>query len=147
MSNRIYSFSDEDNWSSYESPREAMEDMRDQDDLEVGNSFLTGIKRHPDPFRFLLDADEILESYEERICDEHDWSYAEGNTGIDNITVEAKKELDDFIKAWSEKHLKITFFEIDHDEKIEVTQEMIDAFHANEPIPMPEFKYKEQSHE
>lgn len=147
MTNRIYSFSGEDNWSAYDSPREAMQDMYDQDDLEVGNTFLTGIKRRPEPIQFLHDADEILESYEERICDEHDWSYAQGNTGVDDITDEAKKDLNDFLKAWSEKHLNITFYEIEHDEEVEVTQEMIDAFHANEPIPMPEFKYKEPDHD
>ena len=38
------------------------------------------------------------------------------------------------------KHLNITFWEIDHEEEIEVTQEMIDGFRANKPIPLPEFK-------
>ena len=54
---------------------------------------------------------------------------------------EAKAELNNFLKAWAEKHLNVSFWEIDHDEEIAVTQEMIDAFHANQPIPLPKFKF------
>ena len=147
MSNRIFSFTGDDNWSSYETPNEALKEMFESGDLEVGNTFLTGISRKPEPFRFMPDADEILENYENRIFDEHDWSYAEGNTGADGLSESAKKELDDFLESWANKHLTISFYEIEHDEMIIVTQEMIDAFHANQPIPLPEFKFKEHSHD
>lgn len=142
MSNRIFSFTGDDNWSSYETPNEALQEMKDDGSLEVGNTFLTGISRKPNPFQFMPDADEILENYENRIFDEHDWNYADGNTGADGLSESAKKELNDFLEFWADKHLVISFYEIDNDEEITVTQEMIDAFHAGEPIPLPEFQYK-----
>ncbi|MFI7826542.1 hypothetical protein ACFMJK_24980, partial [Acinetobacter baumannii] len=90
------------------------------------------------------DAEDVLERYDENVLDNHDWSYAEGNTGTDTLKDEAKAELDSFLKKWADTYLTVTFFEIDHEEEIEVTQEMIDAFYANAPIPLPEFKHKEE---
>lgn len=143
MSNRIYSYSGDEFWSDYNSPEEALQDMEDDGDLEVGNTFLTGIKNVPSPTRYIPDAEEILEKYDESIDCEHGCEYTDCNTGSDKVTDEAKKELNAFLKQWAGKHLDITFWEIDHEEEIKVTQEMIEAFHANLPIPMPEFKHKE----
>lgn len=143
MENRVYSYSGEENWADYEDPCEALQDMEDQGDLEVGNAFLTGIKNVPCSTRYMINADEVLERYDESIDCEHGCEYTDCNTGSDKVTDEAKKELNDFLKRWAKENLTITFWEIYHEEEIEVTQEMIDAFHANLPIPMPEFKHKE----
>lgn len=147
MSDRIFSYSGEENWSDYSDPRDALQDMDDQGDLEVGNTFLTGIKSIPTVSQYIMDADDLLEDYDLRINDNFGGDYIEGNTGLDSVTVEAKAELDAFLVAWSEKHLNITFFEINHEQKIELTQEMIDAFHANEPIPLPELKEQDDASE
>ncbi|EZQ10764.1 hypothetical protein [Acinetobacter sp. Ver3] len=143
MSNRIYSFSGDENWADYENPAEALEEMLDDDSLEVGNTFLTGIKRTPSPTQFILDADEVLENYDCRIYDNYLSDYTGGNTGSKDVSDEAKNELNNFLNKWAEKYLVITFYEVDCEEEIPVTQEMIDAFHSNEPIPLPEFKFKE----
>ena len=142
MTNRVFSYRGEDNWSDYENPAEALQDMEDDDVLEVGNTFLTGIKREPQPAQFIMDADEVLENYDLRIDDNYPGDFSDGNTGSDNVSDEAKAELNSFLNAWAEKYLNVTFWEIDHDEEITVTQEMIDAFHANQPIPLPKFKFK-----
>lgn len=147
MTNRVYSYTGDESWSDYESPRSALKDMFDYGDLEIGNTFLTGIKSIPGPTRYLINADEILEKYDETIDCEHGCDYTDCNTGSAEVTDDAKKELNDFLEKWAHKHLNITFWEIYHEEEIKVTQEMIDAFHANEPIPMPEFKYKEPKHD
>lgn len=147
MTNRIYSYTGDESWSDYKSPQSALKDMFDCDDLEVGNTFLTGIKSIPSPTHYLINADEILEKYDESIDCEHGCDYTDCNTGSAEVTDDAKKELNDFLEKWAYKHLNITFWEIYHEEIIKVTQEMIDAFHANEPIPMPEFKYKEPDHD
>lgn len=137
---RVFSYRGEDNWSDYENPAEALADMLDDDVLEVGNTFLTGIKRQPSPTQFIMDADEVLENYNLRIYDNYSGDFTDGNTGSDSVGDEAKAELNNFLKTWAEKHLNVSFWEIDHDEEIAVTQEMIDAFHANQPIPLPKFK-------
>ena len=137
---RVFSYHGEDNWSDYENPAEALANMLDDDVLEVGNTFLTGIKRQPSPTQFIMDADEVLENYDLRIYDNYTGDFPDGNTGSDSVGDEAKAELNNFLKAWAEKHLNVSFWEIDHDEEIAVTQEMIDAFHANQPIPLPKFK-------
>ena len=80
-------------------------------------------------------------NYDLRIYDNFPSDFTDGNTGSDSVGDEAKAELNNFLKAWAEKHLGVTFWEIDHDEEIAVTQEMIDAFHANQPIPLPKFKF------
>ena len=146
MSERIFSFRGEDNWSDYSYPEEALQEMDDNDALEVGIIFRTGIKQSISSTRYFPDAEDVLERYDENVLDNHDWSYAEGNTGTDTLKDEAKAELDSFLKKWADTYLTVTFFEIDHEEEIEVTQEMINAFHANAPIPLPEFKHKEPSH-
>ena len=137
---RVFSYSGDENWSDYARPEEALQEMEDEDDLEVGNTFLTGIKRIPSPTQFTMDADEVLENYDIRIYDNYSSDYTDSNTGSDGVSDEAKAELNNLLNAWAEKHLNITFWEIDHEEEIEVTQEMIDAFRANKPIPLPEFK-------
>ena len=138
---RVFSYRGEDNWSDYENPAEALQDMEDDDVLEIGNTFLTGIKRQTSPTQFIMDADEVLENYDLRIYDNFPSDFTDGNTGSDSVGDEAKAELNNFLKAWAEKPLGVTFWEIDHDEEIAVTQEMIDAFHANQPIPLPKFKF------
>lgn len=141
---RVFSYRGEDNWSDYKNPAEALADMLDDDALEVGSTFLTGIKRKPSPTLFIMDADEILENYDQRIDDTYPGDFSNDNTGSDDVSSEAKAELNNFLEAWAEKYLNVTFWEIDHDEEISVTQEMIDAFHANEPIPLPKFKFGEE---
>ena len=142
---RVFSFSGDESWSDYATPNEALADMLDDDSLEVGNTFLTGIKRIPSPTQFILDADEVLENYDCRIYDNYPSDYTDNNTGSDGVSDEAKAELNNFLNTWAEKHLNITFWEINHDEEITLTQDMIDAFHANKPIPLPELKHKEAS--
>lgn len=137
---RVFSYYGEDNWSDYEKPTEALKDMEDDNVLEVGNTFLTGIKRIPSPTQFIMDAGEVLENYDIRIYDNYSSDYTDSNTGSNGVSDEAKAELANFLNAWAEKYLNITFWEIDHEEEIKVTQEMIDAFHANKPIPLPELK-------
>lgn len=137
---RVFSYYGEDNWSDYENPAEALQDMEDDGVLEVGNTFLTGIKRIPSPTQFIMDADEVLENYDIRIYDNYSSDYTDSNTSSNSVSDEAKAELNNFLNAWAENHLNITFWEIDHEEEIEVTQEMIDAFRANKPIPLPALK-------
>ncbi|WP_407412106.1 hypothetical protein [Acinetobacter sp.] len=140
MNNRIFSYSGEENWSDYSDPRDALQDMDDQGDLEVGNTFLTGIKSTPTVSQYIMDADDLLEDYDRRIDDDFGGDFVEGNTGSEYVTAEAKAELNAFLTAWAEKNLAAMFFEVNHEQEIELTQEMIDAFHANEPIPLPELK-------
>ena len=143
MNNRIFSYSGEENWSDYSDPRDALQDMDDQGDLEVGNTFLTGIKSTPNASQYIMDVDDLLENYDCRIDDNFGGDFVEGNTGSDSVSMEAKAELNAFLTAWAEKNLTITFFEVNHEQEIELTQEMIDAFHTNKPIPLP--KLKEQA--
>lgn len=93
---RVFSYRDEENWSDYENPAEALQDMEDDDVLEVGNTFLTGIKRQPSPTQFIMDADEVLENYDLRIYDNYPGNYSEDNTGSDGVSDEAKAELNNF---------------------------------------------------
>ncbi|MDQ8942048.1 hypothetical protein [Acinetobacter soli] len=142
MSNRIFSYSDDEDWSGYDNPHEAIQDMKENDDLEVGNVFLTGIRRDLTPESYFPNADDLLEQYDGNIYD-NCGEYAHDNTGSDQVTDEAKQELNDFLKSWASKHLSLSCYEVDHEEEITLTQEMIDAFHKDEPIPLPEFQYKE----
>ena len=142
MSNRIYSYRSEEDWSGYESPEEALQDMQDSDDLKVGNTFLTGIRRDLSPKSYFPDAGDLLDQYDGNIYD-NCGEYASDNTGSDQVSDEAKKELNDFINKWVGENLILNCYEVDHEEEITLTQEMIDAFNANNPIPLPEFKFKE----
>ena len=79
------------------------------DDLEVGNTFLTGIKRIPSPTQFIMDADEVLENYDIRIYDNYSSDYTDSNTGSDGVSDEAKAELNNLLNAWAEKTSKYNF--------------------------------------
>lgn len=142
MSNRIFSFRTEEEWCDYETPSEALQDVDDQDELKVGSVIYTGIKKELSPQSFILDAEEVLEHYDNMIYD-NCGEYAHENTGSDQVTDEAKEELNALLKQWADKHITLNFYEVEHEEEIEVTQEMIDAFKAGGPIPLPEFKHKE----
>jgi hypothetical protein len=113
--------------------------MQDNGFMVAGYVFLTGTKRPLTPKQFFPDAADVLEHYDNNIYD-NCGDYSEGNTGSDQVSEEAQAELTKLLNDWAENNLSLSFYEIDNEEEIELTQEMIDAFLAHEPIPMPELK-------
>lgn len=145
MSERSYSYSDEE-WQNFGSIDEAMDyilecTLEENEDFEVGMIIQTGFTCEVDPVDYMPDAEDVLELYDTRICGHHNSDYAYDGTGYDCVDEEAQKELTDYLKIWAKKNIKVSFQEVKNDEEVEITQEMIDAFHAKQPIPMPEFKY------
>ena len=139
MNERIYSWRSDECWDDYSRPEEAIQDMQDNGFMVAGNVFLTGTKRSLTPKRFFPDAADVLELYDNNIYD-NCGDYSEGNTGSDQVSEEAQAELTKLLNDWAENNLSLSFYEIENEEGIELTREMIDAFLANEPIPMPELK-------
>ncbi|ENV14702.1 hypothetical protein F965_00048 [Acinetobacter schindleri NIPH 900] len=139
---RIFSSTNDESWDDFTTPREAMEALDDNDNLDVGEFIYTGIKRYPSASNYITDADRILELYDENVY-ENNGEYADDNTGSDGVTDEAKKELTDFLNQWADKHLSITFWEIQYIENIQITQAMLDAYHAGTEILLPEFVHKD----
>lgn len=139
MGERIYSWRSDECWSDFSRPEQAIQDMQDNGFMVAGYVFLTGTKRPLTPKQFFPDAADVLEHYDNNIYD-NCGDYSEGNTGSDQVSEEAQAELTKLLNDWAENNLSLSFYEIDNEEEIELTQEMIDAFLANEPIPMPELK-------
>ncbi|MEN4984540.1 hypothetical protein [Acinetobacter modestus] len=146
MGERIYSWRSDECWSDFSRPEQAIQDMQDNGFMVVGNIFLTGTKRPLTPTRFFPDAADVLEHYDNNIYD-NCGDYSEGNTGSDQVSEEAQAELTKLLNDWAENNLSLSFYEIDNEQEIELTQEMIDAFLANQPLPLPEFKTMEVIHE
>lgn len=139
MGERIYSWRSDECWSDFSRPEQAIQDMQDNGFMVAGYVFLTGTKRPLTPKRFFPDAADVLEHYDNNIYD-NCGEYADGNTGSDQVSEAAQTELTELLNDWAEKNLSLSFYEIENEEEIELTQEMINAFLAGEPIPMPELK-------
>ncbi len=96
------------------------------DDLVAGDVVYFGEAYHPDPIGW-IDADDLIERLGERAYDDcGEW--AEDYT--DNISKEARAELDALLSAWYAKHAKPQFYKIDNEQKHTITQAEIDAANA-----------------
>ncbi|EHU2311194.1 hypothetical protein [Acinetobacter baumannii] len=138
---RSFSCSDEV-WDVFYHPQEALSLLQENGDLEVGSSFFTGVTLVRKPSDFLYNhAAQLLENLDETLFDE---------TGTDDEFYTSKQnyakreQLSQLIGEWLDQNMEGNLSFIELIEEIEVTQEMIDAFHANAPIPLPEFKHKEE---
>lgn len=147
MTNRIFSVYnlDDGGWQDA-TIQEALQTLALDDCLVIGAAINTGIKEVPSPVRFMPNAREILERYDE-CCYENTGEWSQDNTGSDKVSGDAIKQLNELLHGWATNNLTITFFEVDHIENFDVTQEMIDAYRSEKDIPLPEFKYKEPSHD
>lgn len=88
----------------------SLEDLIDSNcgDLDVGQTVYVGDGRKPKLSEF-CDADDVIELMQNRGYDIGD-EYAEGF--MDDISPEAKQELDDLLKNWMKKHVAINFYTV-----------------------------------
>lgn len=143
MTDRIFSASptDEGYWDALDTVKEVFDVLEKNGTLTAGRSFSTGLKVWPKPSDYIMDADEILEHYDCQIND-NEGEYADGCTGSDGVTDEAKAELNALLKQWANKNMEISFYRVEKDESIVISQAMINAYHAWQPIPMPKLKFE-----
>lgn len=102
---------------------ELIETLRnDHDDAElVGRDYYVGVKQQQSASHYfagnvgrLIDAARDLAHQE---CPEHTEDFAEF------VGPAALKELDDLIKAWADKNVDVTFWTVEHVEKVQLTEE------------------------
>jgi len=88
----------------------SLEDLIDSNsgELAVGQTVYVGEGRKPKLSEF-CDADDIIELMQNRCCD-IGGEYADGF--MDDISPDAKIELDEFLKSWMEKHVTINFYTV-----------------------------------
>lgn len=142
MSERSYSVNYE-YWDDIGTLEGVMEYLNEDGSLNVGDKFFTGFPFTPSPSDFIPTATSVVSDYNYNIenCGKYSPEHTDGNTGSDMLSDEAKEKLTKILRDWADENMNITFYTVKNDEEIEITQEMIDAFHAKQPIPMPEFKY------
>lgn len=87
---------------------DSLQDLLDSnDELQAGDVVYVGNAKHPKPEQ-LCDADDIIEMMKDRAWDivgEYAEDYPE-------VSDEAHKELDDFIKSWIMKHCPPDFYTV-----------------------------------
>lgn len=90
----------------------SLEDLIDSNsgELAVGQTIYVGDGRKPKLSEF-CDADNVIELMQNRGFDIGD-EYAD--SFMDDVSVEAKQELNDLLKSWMEKHVTINFYTV-HD--------------------------------
>lgn len=90
----------------------SLEDLIDSNsgELAVGQTIYVGEGRRPKLSEF-CDANDVIEQMQNRGYDIGD-EYADGF--MDDISPDAKTELDGFLKSWMEKHVTINFYTV-HD--------------------------------
>lgn len=93
-------------------------------DIEAGTTVYYGKAAKPSASSF-IDTDDIIEDAQNRASDNYG-EFAE--CFLDDITDEAKKELNDFLSAWMEKYGVVTFYMVEEPKEYVVTeQDVIDA--------------------
>ncbi len=88
----------------------SLDDLIDSNigELEVGQTVYVGDGKRPELSK-LCNVDEVIELIEIRGRD-MGGEYAEGF--MDDISPEAKQELDDLLKNWMKKHVAINFYTV-----------------------------------
>jgi hypothetical protein len=90
----------------------SLEDLMDSNsgELAVGQKVYVGDERRPKYSEF-CDANDVIEMMQNRGYD-IGGEFADGF--MDDISPDAKTELDEFLKSWMEKHVAINFYTV-HD--------------------------------
>ncbi|MBM4206812.1 MAG: hypothetical protein FJ190_01940 [Gammaproteobacteria bacterium] len=90
----------------------SLEDLIDSNigELAVGQTVYVGDGRKPKLSEF-CDANDVIELMQNR---GYDIGGEYADHFMDDVTPEAKQELDEFLKSWMEKHVTINFYTV-HD--------------------------------
>lgn len=113
--NRVYSNNDE-YWPNY-----SLEEVIKNDNLKAEDTVWTGIAQDFDTSS-LIDASDIIDMLSERAYD----NLGECAEDFPNVSKEAIKELNDFLKDWIRKHDSTPYYIVKNVEEIILTQEDID---------------------
>lgn len=106
---------------------DALQDLYDGCQLEIGTEYRLGVAEKPDPADF-FDVDQLIEQMQERAYDVGG-EFAEGY--LTDLTEEQVRDLDGVVKAWlSSVKPSVTFFNVKEIQTFKVTQEDIDEFRA-----------------
>lgn len=89
-------------------------------DLNAGDVIYIGDKAPPKHSQF-FNASDILEFVGERAYDE----FSEFAEDFPNASIPATEELQEFLEAWAEKHIHITFYNIVNDRQYVITDDDI----------------------
>jgi hypothetical protein len=115
----IYS-TDQENFN-LDSVGEVLDSLNIDGEALVGQSYWVGEKhQHPASYYFSDAAEHLLEQAQCQADDdagEHAESFTKGVIDI------ARKELDDFVQAWADKHLSVDFWTVRNVREIKLTEE------------------------
>lgn len=104
---------------------DALQDLYDRCQLEIGTEYRLGVAEKPDPADF-FDVSHLIEQMQERAYDEGG-EFAEDY--LADLTEEQVHELDRVVKAWlTSVSPSVTFFSVKGIQTFSVTQEDIDSF-------------------
>lgn len=109
----------------YETLGEAMDAIDGDFGLEDGQIIYEGdaVRRTPSHY---FRMDHLLDNMSERANDEGgEWA-----DGFPSLTKEKHDELDALIKGWLDANLTVGFYTVENVKRIEITQAMIDEYHA-----------------
>lgn len=119
MSKQIIWSKDEDIWDNApESKSEVLQDVYDscEEVLQVGTIIYYGYRVQPS--RVFIDADEVIEMIGNAACDNGgDWAW-----DYPDVSVEQKKELQDFLVKWQEQFTP-EWYEVKNVQEYVVTEE------------------------
>lgn len=124
ISEQCYS-KNEDDWK-VQDLNEFLSDLEDNDELVVGRNFCVGEPAYPCPTNFFHAGTLVDTAKENAYCEFGEHAEIFG----DDIDEAAKEELEDFINAWAKKHVKVSFYHVQHIKHLAVTQQMIDSYKA-----------------
>ncbi|MDH1522574.1 hypothetical protein [Achromobacter mucicolens] len=102
---------------------DALQDLYDSAQLEVGTQYRLGVAEKPDPADF-FDVSQLIEQMQERA---HDVGGEFAEDYLTDLTDEQVLDLDRVVKAWlSSVNPQVSFFSVKQIQTFKVTQEDID---------------------
>lgn len=108
----------------FESMAEILSDMNDDGDLVVGNIFWQAEAEEFKASEF-FSADSLIEDAQTQAYD-HGGEWAE-DFG-DDISKEAKAELERLISEWADKHVSVRFWRCKDAKEVVVTEQMVSEY-------------------
>lgn len=99
---------------------EVLDALYGDDELTVGRIVYYGERHTRDAAYFMPDADHILDQAGDSA---YDWGGEWAEDFGRDVPAEAKKELESLLAAWANKHLKVTFYQVENVKQYVLTEE------------------------
>lgn len=117
--NKEFCYSTDEEFFNYIEFGDLLDQIQSDTDMPLGATYWRGEKQEL-TYAECINVDYFLEECDERACEEIGEIY---DNCFADVSDDAKKELNNLILAWAEKHVNIRFWKVVNVQELKITEE------------------------